>query len=628
MPQTGQIIPAHLYPHEMVVVNDNTQYTPVTASDSDDAIRLLFVFASPKGIDNQIRTITGGLTEFLAMYGQGPFSLYGQPYLNAYNAFSTGNIVGHCLRVSAENANYSYSVLVALYKIDESNKMVVKFKTRTPEGDLTDLDDMDALYTSPTGVISDGEDAGWSEVKLLTIAARGRGSYGRKLLYSISTNTGSDKENEYKNYIFSVYENFGSFQKKESYAVCFNEDALVDDSSLFADGVINDPDNGSTRLRVLTNLEGFQEIIDAYNDANEDSTFTIDDFDVLLGINKYTRNGITNYEIDNTEDGVVILNSTTGIALEGGDDGDLDESGDSVVRQNALDAAYLKAWGGETDPLIKSKNKYPTNLILDANFKPEVKQQILALTEKRGDCMCVVDCGTNIKSKQSPITYVKNNIDSYARHRNEMVDGICGKLRDPYSKKIVTTTNTALLASAYPNHWAQYGGKHIPLAGNTYGVISGFIKDSIYPVYDEDLDEDIMDELCEERINFARINANQDIIRATQTTRQTISSNLSEANNVFILLDIKRDCEKLCASYQYNFSEASDIARFNKDAETVLSGYADSQIRSIEASFDKNDWEAERGILHLYVAFEHKDLVKTTIIEIDVNRGSSSSSAE
>lgn len=628
MPQAGQIIPAHLYPHEMVVVNDNTQYTPVTSSGSDDAIRLLFVFASPKGIDNQIKTITGGLTEFLAMYGQGPFSLYGQPYLNAYNAFSTGNIVGHCLRVSAENANYSYSVLVALYKIDEANKMTVKFKTRTPEGFLTDLDDMDALYTSPTEVISEGDDAGWSEVKLMTVAARGKGAYGQKLLYSISTNTGSDKENEYKNYIFSVYENFGSLLKKESYAVCFNEDAIVDDNSLFTDGVINDPDSGSTRIKVLTNLDGFQEIIDAYNDANEDSTFTIDDFDVLLGVNKYTRNAIENYEVDNTDDDVVILNSTTGIALEGGDDGDLDESADPKTRTAALEAAYLKALSGQTDPLIKSKNRYPTNLILDANFPVESKQALAALVEKRGDCMGVIDCGINIKTKQSPITYVKNNIDTYVRNRNEMVDAICGKVRDPYSKKLVTVTNTALLAADYPNHWAQYGAKHIPLAGNTYGVITGFIKDSIYPVYDEDLDEDIMDELCEERINFARINANQEIIRATDTTRQTISSNLSEANNVFILLDIKRDCEKLCASYQYNFSESSDIARFNKDAETVLSGYADSQIRSIEASFDKNDWEAERGILHLYVAFEHKDLVKTTIIEIDVNRGSSSSSAE
>ena len=624
MPRSSQIIPSHLYPHEMVVVNDNTTYTQEVAADADDSIKLLFVFASPKGIDNQVRTIEGGLQQFLADYGQGPFSLYGQPYLNAYNAFKSGNIVGHCLRVSADNATYAYSNLVALYKVEDT-KLIVKFKTRTANASLTDLDLMEDLYVAPTEVITgdDNPDAGFSEVKLFTVAALGKGAYGKKLLYGVSSNTGSDKENSYKNYLFSVYENFDSLTNPETFAVCFNEDALVDNTCLFTDGVIGDPDTGSTRIKVVTYMDGFKQLYDAYKDANPDTTLTMDDFDPLLGINKYTKQAIVNYEIDTLSTDVVVLNTLGGIALEGGDDGDFSENADPVARKAALDAAYLKAWTGEIDPLIKSKNKFPTNLILDADFSIESKQAIAALTEIRKDCVCVVDCGTGIKTKTSPLTYVKNNLDSYMKHRNHLIHAICGKFRDPYSKKIVTVTDTALLASAYPNLWAEYGGKHVPLAGNNYGVIEGFVKNSIYPVYDEDIDSEIMDELCEERINFARINAVQDVIIATQTTRQTISSNLSEASNVFVLLDIKRDCEKLCASYQYNFSEPEDIARFNKDAETVLSGYADSQIRSISASFDKNDWEAARGILHLYVEFEHKDLVKTAIIEIDVNRGSS-----
>lgn len=623
MPQAGQIIPSHLYPHTEVVVNDNTQLTQEMATESDDSNKMLFVFASPKGVDGKLVTITGGISEFISQFGQGPFSLYGQPYLNAYAAFGTGNIVGHCLRVTADNANYSYSVLVALYKIDEQNKMTVKLKTRTASGTLTDLSKLDELYTSPSGVIdeSSSPDNGFTEVKLLTVAALGRGTYGRKLSYTISSNSGSDKENIYKNYIFSVYENFDSLEKKESYSVCFNDMAIVDDSSLYSDGVIDDPETGSSRIKILTNLAGFEEIVNAYKDANPDSELTIDDFDVLLGINKYTRNAISNYEIDTVSEDVVVVNSVSGIALEGGDDGDLGDSVDPATRTAALNAAYLKAFTGEIDPMIKSKNMFPTNLILDANYPVETKQALAALIEKRGDCVGILDCGTGIKTKMSPITYVKNNLDAYAKHRNQMIDAICGVIRDPYSKKLVTVTNTVLLAIDYPNSWADNGGKHVAVAGNQFGVITGFIKDSVYPVYDENIDADVMDELCEERINFARVNSKQEIVRATQTTRQTIVSNLSEGNNVFILLDIKRDCEQLCEEYEYNFSEPSDIARFNKDAETVLAKYSDSQVRSIEASFDKNDWESERGILHLYVGFVHKDLVKTTIIEIDVNRG-------
>ena len=143
--------------------------------------------------------------------------------------------------------------------------------------------------------------------------------------------------------------------------------------------------------------------------------------------------------------------------------------------------------------------------------------------------------------------------------------------------------------------------------------------------------EEIMDELAEMHVNFAKYNANQVVVRAMQDTKQSKQTALSEQNNTLILLDIKRECEhrdahiqreceRLCASYEYDFSEATDIARFNADVEVVAAKYREAQVRSINAYFDKNSWEAERNILHLYVELVHKDLIRVTIIEIDVNR--------
>lgn len=630
MPSAGQIIPSHLFPHEMVVVNDNTEYTMELPDPIDDSTHMLFVFASPKGIDGKVQDITGGLQSFINMYGTGPASIYGQPYLNAYHAFESGCITGHCLRVTAENASYSASVLVALYSIDETGKMTVKFKTREVEAPLSDLEDMDRLYNAPEEPISDGgEDDGFTEVKLMTIAAKGKGVYGKKLSYGITSNTGGDKENNYKNYVFHVYENFDTLKEVEAFMVCFSEDAIIDNEAKFIDGIVNHPRSGSTHVQTLTNIAGFQQILDAYNDANEDSEFTIDDFDVLLGIDKYTRNAINNYEIDSMSEDIVIPSVTGGINLEGGDDGDLDETADPKVRQAALENAYYKAFTGVVDPMIFSKNRYPCHVMLDANYPVETKQAMIALCERRGDCTLYLDAGLDIRTMRSPITYVTNNLGSYARNRNECVVAIAGKVRDPYSRKLTTVTVTYALAYRLPLHWNEYGGRHIPFAGNVYGIIDDdFVIDTIYPLYDDGLHSEIMDEMVEERINFARINAKQRTIIATQTSRQVKNSNLSEMNNVQILLDVKRDCEEMCAEYQYNFSEPEDIIRFNQDAETILSGYEGTQVRSISASFDKNDWEAERGILHLYVDLEHKDLVKTTIIEIDVNRGSSSTSNE
>lgn len=620
MPRSYQIIPEHSYPHQKVVINDNTQRSEIVSSDSGDT-RLICVFASPKGIDNKMRTVDGGHAQFLKDYGIGPFSLYGQPLLNAYNAALSGAATLQCMRVTASNAMYSTLHIVAQYKVttvDTTTTMEVRFLAVAGTA-ISDLANLETAYAEKTEPTADG----YTEKKLFSIAYLGKGVWGDNIRVRFSSYLTGDKENSYKNYNFEVYENDNGLQHRETFQVIFNtEDALIDEKNVFADSIVNDPESGSDYVYLKTYTAGFAAVVNAYKAAFTDTILTINDFDLLLGVDKNTKAAIEGYTIDTTSSttGLIVLNDLAGIALTGGSDGDFGASIAQATRETALDTAYKAAFGGTTDPYIKSKNKFPANLILDANYTKEVKVLIGALAVARTDCEAILDCGTGIATKSSVKTYVESNLDSYILNRVHMIDAYAGKIRDPYSKKIVTVTGTWLLAARYPVHFQTNEGKHVPLAGNNFGILSGFIPGTIYPIFDEDIDSDLMDELCDLRVNFARINSKQQIIRATQTTRQEISSNLSEANNVFILLDIKRDCEKLCATYEYNFSEQSDIARFNKDAGNLLTKYANAQVRSIQASFNKNDWEAERGILHLYVGLVNKDLVKTSIIEIDVNR--------
>ena len=51
MPQAGQIIPSHLYPHTEVVVNDNTQLTQELATESDDSNKMLIAFSSQHSLN-------------------------------------------------------------------------------------------------------------------------------------------------------------------------------------------------------------------------------------------------------------------------------------------------------------------------------------------------------------------------------------------------------------------------------------------------------------------------------------------------------------------------------------------------------------------------------------------------
>lgn len=628
MPVSYQIIPEHVYPHQHVQINDNTEVSRTYSSVSSEVTALLCVFASPKGRDNKVLTIEDGSQGFVNEYGIGPFSLYGQPLMNAYAAAMSGACTLHCMRVTPEDASYSNVTLIAKYKVDAGddgqNKLTIMYYAKSSDGELSTLDDLDTCCT----VSGTPDEGGFTSVKLLTVGCLGKGVYGKNLRFRITSDRTSDKDNDFKNYFFGVYDNTNGMIQKEQFNVVFNSDATYSNVSLFAEDVINDSASGSTQLKIASYDDGFKALYDAYKTVNPDCTLTCAEFDPFFGLDKNTRTALPNLDIKSDADAdpaaagetAISVSSTTGVALLGGSDGSLSADADPTERQNALNNLYMNAYNGTLDPQIKSKNRFPTTFIMDANFTKDVKLAIANLAIKRGDCMAMLDCGTGITTKASVKAYVDENFGSSVNNRVVCIEPYCMKVRDPYTSKAVTVTSTYWLSSRYPVHIQEWNGKHRPLAGNTFGIIDGYIRDSVYPVFDEDLDSTVMDELAEAHINFAKYNANQVVVRAMQDTKQTKQTNLSEQNNVLILLDIKRDCERLCAAYEYDFSEPTDIARFNTDVEIIAARYRDAQVRSINAYFDKNDWESERNILHLYVEMVHKDLVKITIIEIDVNR--------
>ena len=638
MPVPYQIIPEHVYPHQHVQINDNTEVRTSYSNISSEVTALLCVFASPKGRDNKVLTIDEGSQGFINEYGIGPFSLYGQPLLNAYNAAMSGACTLHCMRVTPDDASYSNVTLIAKYKVEESagddgqttKNLKVMYYAKSSNKELATLDDLDVCCT----VSGDPDEEGFTSVKLLTVGCQGKGIYGKNLRFRITSDRTSDKDNDFKNYFFGVYDSSNGMIQKEQFNVVFNSDATYSNVSLFAEDVINDSISGSTQVKIASFDAGFKALYDAYMIANPACTLSCVEFDPFFGLDKNTRTALPNLTIvpdasaspAGAGETAIAVSSTEGVALLGGSDGSLAAEADPQERAKALNNLYLNAFNGTLDPQIKSKNRFPTTFIMDANFSKDVKLAIANLAVKRGDCMAMLDCGTGITTKASVKPYVDETFGSSVSNRVITIEPYCMKVRDPFTSKAVTVTSTYWLSGRYPSHIREWNGKHRPLAGNTFGIIDGYVRDSIYPVFDEDLDSTLMDELAEAHINFAKYNANQVVVRAMQDTKQVKQTNLSEQNNTLILLDIKRDCERLCASYEYDFSEPTDIARFNTDVEVIAARYRDAQVRSINAYFDKNSWEAERNILHLYVELVHKDLVKITIIEIDVNRSSTTES--
>lgn len=668
--------PLYNFPHTEVVINDNSQ-TLAPDPISVGGTRIMSVFQSPRGIDGKIQTISTGVNEFVKKFGMGPFSKYGQPLLNAYTAANTNVATIYGLRVMPNDAARSNLHVYAAYKVDTAQEdeedapwnaggtkkyMDIKFLTASTSAEdqivskkaLT-ADELVQIGEDSPAETAKPTDEGYTVVHLFSVACTGRGIYGNNIAVRCASSTRADKANQFKNYSFQVLENNEVYEQAD---VCFYDDAIVGETNKAADVVINDSESGLENIRIGVNYEGFSEIIKKYNDevaapiladdtaleayakylgletkpnngkdiVKERLVLTDENFDVLTGINKKiveiisnpSLTNIINYTIQPSSSAglnpIINLNEVAGNRLTDGSDGAY-----TMEPNESLEGIYIAAFNGEIDSDIRSRNKYPVDVIFDANYTDKVKLALASLCIARGDCVCYLDCGTNLTSKDAPLN-AASSIDIGTVNRLVSIDGYQCKARDPYSKRIIDVTSTYLLSSAIPLHFNIYSGKHIPFAGGRYGQLSGFIKGSVFPAYDEDIDAEYMTEMYDARINYAQLNPKGIVTRATQQTRQEITSNLSELNNMHIILDIKRDCENLVALYNYNFLNAKELAAFNKDAEELLRKYSNTQVESISATFDSTDFEEEQGVLHLYVDVRQKKLIKTAMIDINVNK--------
>ena len=645
------VLPAHLYAHTETRINDNTIRTYSRSANGNCDV--LAVIMSPKGEDGVITTVSNGLEEFDDKFGVGPYSIYGQPLINARASAYTNCATMRVLRITAPDASYANIHIFVSYKIEdvegdepETTKKVMKVRFLTSSSDqLTDLDKLDIVGALPEDLPEDG----WINIAkpFLSVAYIGKGVCGNNISFRISNHPRADKTNAYKNYYFTVFENT---TQKEEFKISFTPDAIVNSNSIYIENVVNKfGGNGSDYVKVKYNEQILPELYNLYkSEVDPNTTLFQEEFDPFLGINKRLASlssskyntfaeskdiAISNFEIvDDLDLNTIQLNSVLGNKLSNGSDGVFDISTPKETRDAAISAQYIKAFKGEINRDILSKYRCPLDVAFDANFPKDVKNALADFTATREeDFRTYFDLGIDELERDS--AYDASMYDTSINFWTMSIDAYYGKIKDPYNQKIIPVTSTYNLSLNLPYHWKKYGGKHIPYAGSKYGIIDNYIKGSIYPVYDDSIDQKILDRFVDEHVNFAKIDAKGNVIRGSQTTRYNglmnafednpatyTVSNLSEENNCHVVLDIKKDAEKLVANYSYNFNEASDIALFNREAESITAKYQAAQVKSITASFSRTDEEAELGVLHMYIAVQHKALVKYIQIDIDVNR--------
>lgn len=640
---TSVKLPQHMYMHVETQINDNSIRT--YSNRREGLVNMLYVFTSPKGIDGKVTTIANGLSEFTDTFGDGPFSVYGQPFLNAKASASTNAAILRCIRVTAPDATYANRHIYVRYRTvpasgdgDEAKPayMEVMFIPRSATG----IKSLDEFISKAPAAATDLDD-GWKEMRLFSVISKGRGTYGNKFRVRLSNNYRSDKVSAYKNYYFTLFENS---TPREQRRVCMYPDSRISGVNYYLENVINDVNTGSDSIMISVNDAALSILFNEYKtNVDPNTTLTEETFDPILGINKNLASSanyssfadvtndvggdarIANYNIvSDAELGTVELNSILGVSLDAGSDGVFALG--SVGREEAINTAYEAAFKGEIDRNILSKYRCPIDVALDANYPIKVKIAMSVLNDTRKeDHITYYDLGLDISTLSDPYS-ISEELDMYASHWTYAIDAYYGKIKDPYNLKIIEVTSTYNLARKLPAHWKKYNGKHVPYAGD-YGVIDTYLKDSIYPVYDDSIDSKYLDKLKDAHINYAQIDAKGRVLRANQDTRypeigtSLTVSNLTELNNCHIILDIKKDAEAIAAEFLYHFNEDSDLSVFNIRLETLTSKYAVAQVKKITAKPARTDEEAELGILHLYIEVVHKALVKIVQIDIDVNRG-------
>lgn len=641
MPSLSQIIPKYTVPHVQTYINDNSTVTNIVSEPVETGTRLLCVFASPKGEDGVVKTMRSP-AEYLNEYGVPNYSLYGQAGYMPYVALNTGNAICHCMRIAPADATYAAVGVCAVVTEDASTGAhTVKF-IADDLGTISSKDGLLLALENKANPIVGGNSGADYVYPLFAVVAKGRGMYGNSLAVRIATDSILNAENSFMNYTLDVIDSSsGTPAIKEQFRGSFYSDAIVNSQSLFFDDVISDPDTGSVYVEIVTSSTNFEKFV---SDINSFSTTTTTTLVSLTGTDVFTAltkdNGTVDlYTIDTTSADAINVSADLGISLTGGSDGSFSSTNSDADRNAAMDAQYIEAFTnlsvGTTgtpvasekyDKAILSKRRTPSELILDAGYSDDVKKELIDLGLRRYDARVILDAGLEERRSYAGVlewynnTFINGDAALVDKLNNFIFSKECQtyKVRDPFTGKIIRVTSTYFIAANLPTHFENIGN-HIPFVGSEYATLTGHVRNSLTPIIDAD-DLEVKEQLYTNKFNFFECIAEDTFSRAVQVTAQSVTSDLSEENNVNIILEMKRMLEDYVSSNLYNFAEAEDRVIFTKDADRLFSDFRATKVRDYTVYFDMNSFEEARNILHCYLAVTFRTMATRGIIEIDINK--------
>ena len=588
-----------------IYVEDNTTYQE-TFLTAEEPVKLLQCGVFASGRDNQLMYCEN-YDQFVNEFGKPNYNLYGQAGYNIVNALKTGYAAAYVMRVMPEDATFANVVVMATYGVGDNEDgngsvMNITYSYKTIEN-ATTLDEL-AAGVDALRNYDPNEDGSYTN-PLFYVYQTGRGTYGNATRIRMADVTAyDDEDNTNRTYRLDVLQMANTLTRLEYAFGCFNPELFDINSaeSLYLEDLINDTENGMTKINIGIIDATMNAMVDMYNETFETSE-TNSTLDIMFGRN---MDGTTNNNL-------VIVNdmaNTDGVSLNSGNDGSLDVT--NAARDEVITDCLIKAYNGTYDRHIKSRYSTPADFMLDANFDNDVKKTMVALAlQREWDAMCYIDGGL-LSTVEESINWLTEMKDYFGNNVIKEMHNY--KIRDTdYTGKTIPVTTTYYIAGRLPHHF-KTRGLNTPMVLED-ARITNAVRGSFQPVIDPD-EDDIKAEFYKLRGNYYETVKHGVYQRGCCiTTQQTTSDRLDEFNEYILQLAVKKAVEIMRAKI-YKFGEPDDRANYKALANQSLQHLLGPLVRSISVDFTMSKTDERRNIMRIVLRIVYKTVVKRGIVEI------------
>ena len=605
------------------------------ATLTDESIPLfLCIFSSDKGTEN-ITNFTKD--EFLQMYGtKADFFKYGQPLIQAHAIVKAGGRI-LAKRIVSETATLANAVVYANVTTEQKDKTTADGKQIYLKDTGEETEEVTATkatvnFAKVKYTVSTVENAKTLD-EVLVKAEEGK-TDSKFPLFVICDNGRGKSIKKFRitpDYDVSKSTNFMIYNLQDI------EDNIVMENARFSaypDGISNYSGNSrnfsmteSTSYQFATQYSalGTAAYVKKLVEITGYSEAEIYALDFIFGKTNRAKD-IPGIVIDNESSDAVVLNSTYGIPLQSGTNGAFD---DAPFPGNKATAAWTSEasqfLSGDIDASIWDLDQYKIDYCCDANYPLEVKSKLAQLANWRQDFYYFRDLGTEIRSLQDVVEYVKKPEITKSPFAGDYMT--CYDIIDRDSKKQVRVTMIHGLAPLLVKHYTT--NVAAPIAGEFNKItITDAIEGTmtftprITPKVNH---KEILDEL---KINYANYSSEGVLTVLSTYTSQDHAGPLSYSSNVIVTQMCIKDIRRYTPKIRFMLMDAagdSNVVDFNKYRELIVDNVITKYkkfFKSIDMVYTRDDEMIANKIFNASLYCYYKDFPQGEIFDVFAVEGS------